>query len=169
MGNQSRNLRAGKEASSGLTTTKKRDWGAMTWLNKWTREATEFDSHLEHYSKNDVDVVWEGPSNGSPGTSEYMLIEEKSHWASVPQGQLIMIKRISDNLSRDPLFRGYHIVQYDVNPEKEDRIFIDGTATSFDPEFYEFLKFKSTWIPYTTPLTQLINGKKETWEYGESV
>ncbi len=135
------------------TTTRKRSWTEQLPFNKWIREQPEIDSHRECFSATNIDFMWEGPNN--PGY--WLLLETKQYGSTVEKWQLIAFSRIHKAIT-DPLYRGFHILQFEKTSPKDGAMFLDGRFM-IRKDLIEFLRFEKSRSDYETTFNQSRNNR----------
>ena len=116
--------------------TRHRGDAHSTEFGLWLRCQPEIDSKLGFVTTN-LDYVWHNYKTG-----EWMLIEEKRYGRFPSACQSGIYHIVTDASENDPLFRGYHFIQFEKTSPEDGDVFVDGQKVSRQ-ELIAFLQFEA--------------------------
>ena len=115
--------------------TRQRYDNHSTEFGLWLRAQSEIDSSLGYVTTN-IDYVWKNYRTG-----EWMFIEEKRYMGKVSRNQREIFKNLNTLAKHDPLYKGYHMIQFERTGPDDGRIFIDRKEVTLH-QLIDFLRFK---------------------------
>ena len=112
-----------------------------TEFGLWLREQEPIASKLGYVATN-LDYIWSNYKTG-----EWMLIEEKRYNAKMTFAQTEQFRALHCAAISDPLYRGFHLVVFEVTSPTDGVIRINNEVVT-ELELIDFLMFKTRREPY---------------------
>jgi hypothetical protein len=109
--------------------------GKDTDFSAWLRKQPEIDS-AKGFITTDIDYLWKNYKTG-----EWMLLEEKTHGATVPRWQGEFIQHLDKLGANDKLYKGVYLVRFENTDPDNGRIMVNKRLLTRD-ELIEFLRFE---------------------------
>lgn len=116
--------------------TKPRNDDGGTPFSNWLREQPELDSKKQKLDIQNVDFVVHRYDAG-----EIMNVEEKRFLKEMSYSQWDTFSRI-DRYNSDPLYRGFHLLQFERETPEDGFILLDGLEIT-PAELKSFLRFEA--------------------------
>lgn len=105
-------------------------------FSAWLRLQPEIDSKKEGYITTDIDYLWRNYKTG-----EWMILEEKTHGATVPRWQGEFLQLIDKLGAYDKFYQGVYLVRFENTSPDNGRVIVNKNLLSRD-EFIKFLRFE---------------------------
>ena len=118
-----------------MKTTRKRNDSHGTEFGTWVRDRERVASRLG-YIATDLDYVWQNYKTG-----HIMLIEEKRVMSKLTFAQKQTFRELDEMFKSNPMYRGFHLLQFENLSPEDGSIFWDGAEITSD-ELIEKLQFK---------------------------
>ena len=116
--------------------TRKRNDSHGTEFGLWIRGIERVASRLG-YIATDLDYVWQNYKTGY-----IMLIEEKRRMSRMTFPQKQTFRELDEMFKSNPMYRGFHLLQFENLSPEDGAIFWDGVEITSD-ELIERLQFNS--------------------------
>lgn len=105
-------------------------------FSAWLRNQPEIDSKAEGFITTDIDYLWRNYKTG-----EWMILEEKTHGATVPRWQGEFLQLIDKLGAHDKLYKGCFLVRFEKTSPENGRIMVNKKLLTKN-EFIKFLRFE---------------------------
>lgn len=119
-----------------MTQKRKLKDGKDTDFSAWLRIQPEIDSRKEGFITTDIDYLWRNYKTG-----EWMILEEKTHGATVPRWQGEFLQILDKLGSFDKLYKGVYLVRFENTDPDNGRVMVNKKLLSRS-EFIAFLRFE---------------------------
>lgn len=119
-----------------MTQQRKLNDGKDTDFSAWLRVQPEIDSKTEGFITTDIDYLWKNYKSG-----KWMILEEKTHGATVPRWQGEFLQLIDSLGVHDKLYKGVYLVRFENTDPDNGRVMVNKRLLSRS-EFIRFLRFE---------------------------
>lgn len=117
--------------------TRQRNDTHSTEFGLWLRNQKSLDQKHGYLATN-LDYIW-----GNYNKLKWMMIEEKRWMAPLRQSQKDLIEVLDQCCKKDPMYEGFHLLQFERTSPDDGRIFWDEKEISRE-ELLQLLSFRTT-------------------------
>ena len=119
-----------------MTQERKVKDGKDSDFSAWLRLQPEIDSKTEGFITTDIDYLWKNYKTG-----DWMILEEKTHGATVPRWQGDFLQLIDKLGAFDKNYKGLYLVRFENTSPTNGRIMVNKRLLS-RTDFIKFLRFE---------------------------
>jgi hypothetical protein len=116
-------------------TTRQRLDGTSTEFGLWLRKQKSLDQKYGYLATN-LDYIW-----GNYNQLKWMMIEEKRWKAPLRQAQRDLIEVLDQSCKQDPMYEGFHLLQFERTSPEDGRIWWDEKEITKE-ELLQLLSFR---------------------------